>query len=85
MQKFIDATASHIRRQQLTGQIPADLDSEETGRALIWLNERYFTAALGGRPQTEATKVVDVLERIWTSTLYAESTTRGPSQRPSKP
>ena len=70
--KFIDATASHIRQQQFAGQIPADLDSNETGRALIWLNERYFTAALGGHPQTEADKVIDVLERIWTSTLYAQ-------------
>jgi len=79
VQGFIDATASHIREQQLTGQVPAGLDSDETGRALIWLNERYFTAALGGRPQTEAAKVIDVLERIWSSTLYAESMTRGPS------
>jgi len=79
--RFIDATASHIREQQLSGQVPADLDSEEAARALIWLNERYFTAALGGRPQMEAPKAVDILEHIWTSTLYAESMLGGPSRR----
>jgi AcrR family transcriptional regulator len=74
VQGFVDATARHIREQQVTGQVPADLDPGETGRALIWLNERYFSEALGRRPQTDAATVVDILERIWTSTLYgAES------------
>jgi AcrR family transcriptional regulator len=70
VQGFVDATARHIREQQVAGQVPADLDADETGRALIWLNERYFTAALGSHPQTDAAKVVDVLEHIWTGTLY---------------
>ena len=70
VQGFVDATARRIREQQTTGEVPADLDADETGRALIWLNERYFTAALGHHPQTDAAKVVDVLERIWISTLY---------------
>lgn len=48
----------------------AGLDADETGRALIWLNERYFSTALGRGPQTDAAKVVDILERIWISTLY---------------
>jgi AcrR family transcriptional regulator len=71
VQGFIDATAQRIREQQAMGQVPADLDPDETGRALIWLNERYFTEALGRDPQTDTAKVVDMLERIWMSTLYA--------------
>ncbi len=70
VQGFVDATARHIRAQQETGEVPDDLDPDETGRALILLNERYLTAALGRHPQMDAEKVVDVLERIWISTLY---------------
>ncbi len=71
VQGFVDATAMHIRAQQTSGEIPADLDADETGRALILLNERYLTATLGSHPQTDPAKVVDILERIWISTLYA--------------
>jgi hypothetical protein len=38
--------------------------------ATLGTDERYFTGALGRHPQTEVTKVVDILERIWSSTLY---------------
>jgi TetR/AcrR family transcriptional regulator, ethionamide resistance regulator len=70
VQGFVDATARHIRAQQAAGEVADDLDPDETGRALILMNERYLGAALGGRPQLGADRVVDVLERIWISTLY---------------
>ena len=43
---------------------------DETARALIWLDERYLSEALGRTPQAEPQLVVAVLYKIWTSTLY---------------
>jgi AcrR family transcriptional regulator len=70
VQSFIDATAEHIRAEQAQGGIAADIDAGETARALVWLNERYLSEAFGTMPQDDPERVVDVLERIWLSTLY---------------
>jgi TetR/AcrR family transcriptional regulator, ethionamide resistance regulator len=69
VQGFIDATARRIRAEQATGRI-ADIDADETARALVWLNESYLTDALGRAPIADASTVVDVIERIWIATLY---------------
>lgn len=70
VQSFIDATAEHVRSEQAGGRIAAELDAQETARALVWLNERYLSEAFGRPPQEDPGKVVDVLERIWLATLY---------------
>lgn len=70
VQGFIDATAQRIRAEQASGQI-GDIDPDETARALVWLNESYLREALGRRPIADPMAVVDVIERIWTATLYS--------------
>jgi AcrR family transcriptional regulator len=69
VQGFIDATARRVRAEQAAGRA-ADLDPDETARALVWLNESYLREALGRSPTADPSTVVDVLERIWTATLY---------------
>ena len=70
VQGFIDATARRIRVEQASGRA-ADLDPDETARALVWLNESYLKEALGRAPTADPSTVVDVLERIWIATLYS--------------
>ena len=67
---FIDATARHIREEQAGGRIGELPDVDETARALIWMEERYLSEALGRTPQADPQVVVDVLYNIWMSTLY---------------
>ncbi|MFE3002562.1 TetR/AcrR family transcriptional regulator [Nocardia sp. NPDC059246] len=76
VQRFIDATAKRITDDQADGRISADLDVTETARALVWMDERYLTQALGRAPQADPKRVVDVLYNIWISALY------GPPQLP---
>jgi AcrR family transcriptional regulator len=70
VQGFIEATARRIRAEQATGRI-ANIDADETARALVWLNESYLRDALGRAPIADAATVVDVIERIWIATLYS--------------
>ena len=74
VQAFIDATARHIRQQQVAGRIPPNLDAHETARALIWLNERYLSEAFGTTPHSDVAIVVATLHHIWTATLYGSDT-----------
>jgi TetR/AcrR family transcriptional regulator, ethionamide resistance regulator len=73
VQGFIDATARRIRAEQAAGRA-ADIDPDETARALVWLNESYLREALGRTPIANPATVVDVIERIWTTTLYSAQT-----------
>jgi hypothetical protein len=76
VQEFIDATARHIRAEQARGGIQDVVDVDETARALIWLDERYLSEALGRTPQADPQVVVEVLYQIWVSTLYGTITPR---------
>jgi len=67
---FIEATARRIRAEQATGRI-GDIDAAETARALVWFNESYLRDAFGGARSADASTVVDVIERIWITTLYS--------------
>jgi AcrR family transcriptional regulator len=69
VQDFVDATARRIRAEQATGGVPG-IDPDETARALVWLNESYLRDALGRTPTADPSTVVDVIEHIWTATLY---------------
>jgi AcrR family transcriptional regulator len=81
VQGFIDATARRIRAEQAVGQI-ADMDPDETARALVWLNESYLREALGRAPVADSSTVVDVVERIWIATLYSPPTMSQPVLAP---
>ena len=70
VEDFIAATARHIREEQAVGRIGDLVDVDETARALIWMEERYISEALGRTPQTDPKLVVEVLYTIWMSTLY---------------
>ncbi|MFJ3660053.1 TetR/AcrR family transcriptional regulator [Streptomyces sp. NPDC090119] len=70
VQRFIDATAIRISADQAAGLISADLDVEETARALVWMDERYLTQAFSRQPHPDVRRVVDVLYNIWFSALY---------------
>lgn len=69
---FIRAAAEHIRQEQKLGRVDANLDANETARALIWLEERYLYETLGRLPQSNPDAVLQVLFRIWTATLYGK-------------
>ncbi|WP_055099678.1 TetR/AcrR family transcriptional regulator [Alloalcanivorax xenomutans] len=73
IQDFIKATAEHIRDEQAKGRVRSQLDVEETARALVWLDERYLSEALGRTPQADPAVVARVLLNIWISTLYGSS------------
>jgi hypothetical protein len=72
VQGFIEATARRIRTEQAAGRAVA-LHPDETARALVWLNESYLRDALGRAPIADPSTVVDVIERIWTATLYGRT------------
>ncbi|WP_067824653.1 TetR/AcrR family transcriptional regulator [Nocardia inohanensis] len=75
MQRFIDATTAHIREEQARGRIGELADVEETARALIWMDERYLSEALGREPAADPQVVVGVLYSIWMSALYNNAPT----------
>ncbi|WP_431971507.1 TetR/AcrR family transcriptional regulator [Nocardia sp. bgisy134] len=70
VQRFIDATACHIRDEQARGRIGELADVDQTARALIWMDERYLSEAFGREPYADPQVVVDVLYTIWMSALY---------------
>ncbi|MFF8375814.1 TetR/AcrR family transcriptional regulator [Streptomyces sp. NPDC015661] len=70
VQRFIDATTQRISEEQAAGLVKADLDVEETARALVWMDERYLTQAFSKEPHPEIQRVVAVLYNIWFSALY---------------
>jgi TetR/AcrR family transcriptional regulator, ethionamide resistance regulator len=74
VQRFIDATADHIRAEQRGGRAEG-MTARRTAAALVWMNERYLSMCLGGGNSTRQLKpreVADTLHQIWTRTLYLE-------------
>ncbi|KUH85549.1 MULTISPECIES: TetR/AcrR family transcriptional regulator [unclassified Mycobacterium] len=86
VQRFIDATAKRFAADQAEGLIRADIDIEETARALVWMDERYLTQALGRAPQADPKRVAEVLYSIWVSAVYgSESVPKSPkASRPQR-
>jgi AcrR family transcriptional regulator len=71
VQRFIDATADHIRSEQRGGRA-AGMTAKRTAAALVWMNERYLSMCLGGNKPVRPREVADTLHQIWTRTLYLE-------------
>ncbi|GAB3857381.1 hypothetical protein GCM10028801_15920 [Nocardioides maradonensis] len=67
---FVETSYKRIVAEQAEGRIRADLDAEETARALVSMDERYMTRALTAEPVTDPDRVADVLFQIWSATLY---------------
>lgn len=73
VQAFVDATAAKIRADQQVGLVSASLQAVETGRALVWLAERYLSEVFGSGDAADAQLTVAVLHRIWVSAIYGDS------------
>ena len=74
IERLVGAVAGRISRDVEAGLSPADLDPEETSRALVLMTERYLLDAFGHperRPSGEESVLVfRTLEGIWVRTLY---------------
>ena len=74
IERLTKAVAARISRDVKAGVSPADLDPEETARALVLMTERYLLDAFGHperRPsEEESMAVFATLEGIWVRTLY---------------
>ncbi len=70
VQRFIDATAEHLRRERAAGRV-GDLEPISTSEALIWMTERYCYVylATGERPVDE---LVESLTAVWMAALYGQ-------------
>lgn len=63
--RFVAATETRIRRDQVAGELSTDLDPTETARALVWGTERYLSKTYERRPMPDDTAVVDTVTRMW--------------------
>ena len=69
VERFVEATAEHIRSEQEKGLIPASLDSRATAEVLVWMNERCSYIYLG-RGERTPEEVVAAMLPVWTAALY---------------
>ena len=74
IERLVAAVASRISRDVEAGLSPADLEPEETARALVLMTERYLLDAFGiperCPSRRESAAVFRTLEVIWVRTLY---------------
>jgi AcrR family transcriptional regulator len=69
--RFVSATADHLRREQAVGRLRL-LDPEPVAEALVWMAERcnYAFLLLENRSVSE---VVDSLTGVWVHALYPDA------------
>ena len=76
IERLTRAVATRVARDVEAGVSPADLDPEETARALVLMTERYLLDAFGNpleRPDSDRTDaILAALEKVWVRTLYGE-------------
>jgi hypothetical protein len=68
-ERFIEATAAHIRSEQEVGLIPRTLDPRSTAEVLFWMAERCCYMYLG-RGERTPKQVVQGLMPVWVAALY---------------
>jgi TetR/AcrR family transcriptional regulator, ethionamide resistance regulator len=68
-ERFIEATADHIRSEQEVGLIPRTLDPRSTAESLFWMAERCCYMYLG-RGERSPKQVVQGLVPVWVAALY---------------
>ncbi|MFL5895203.1 MAG: TetR/AcrR family transcriptional regulator [Thermoleophilaceae bacterium] len=71
IERFIDATATHIRAETRAGRVQG-LNARRTAAALVWMNERYLSTCLGVQKQVRPREVSDTLYDVWMRTLYLD-------------
>jgi TetR/AcrR family transcriptional regulator, ethionamide resistance regulator len=71
MDRFIDATAEHLRAEQAVGRL-RPLEPGAAAESLVWMMERcnYVYLGLGRRSRTQ---VVETLTAIWYHALYPDA------------
>jgi TetR/AcrR family transcriptional regulator, ethionamide resistance regulator len=71
MDRFVTATAEHLRREQAAGRLRA-LDPDGTAESLVLMMERcnYVYLGLGHR---DSAHVVETLTAIWFHALYPDA------------
>ena len=71
IQRFVDATAEHLRGELASGRL-RPLEPEAAAEALVWMTERcaYAFYLVEGRPVGE---VISSLTGIWVHALYPDS------------
>src|SRR5262249_9659848 len=67
--RFIEATAEHIRPEQDMGLVRDTLDARSMAESLFWMAERSCYVYLGRHDRTGA-EVIDALAPVWTAALY---------------
>jgi TetR/AcrR family transcriptional regulator, ethionamide resistance regulator len=72
VERFIDATAVHLRAEQAAGRVPPALDPRPTAESLVWMAERCCYVYLAGRERT-ASELVRPLGATWAAVLYSQS------------
>lgn len=71
VQRFTDAAADHIRKEQRAGRARG-VDARPTAEALTWLVERYLAQKLGRGESGDPAELADTLLRIWVRTIYGD-------------
>ena len=69
VERFIEATAEHIRSEQANGLIPAALEARATAEGLVWMCERCAYIYLG-RGERRPVELVEAMAPVWTAALY---------------
>jgi AcrR family transcriptional regulator len=72
IERFIVATTRRIEQEIAAGRIKP-LNSYETARSLVWMNERYLLETLGRIPQEPLDRVVETLWTVWVRALYQQT------------
>jgi AcrR family transcriptional regulator len=68
-ERFVEATAEHVRSEQEVGLIPRALDPRSTAESLFWMAERCCYMYLG-RGERTPKQVVQGLVPVWVAALY---------------
>lgn len=69
LERFIEATAEHIRSEQDKGLVNRALDPRGTAESLVWMSERCSYVYLGRDERTPA-ELVEAMAPVWTAALY---------------
>jgi AcrR family transcriptional regulator len=79
VERFVSATAEHLRRERDAGRLRAGLDPQSVAEALVWMAERcnHAFVLVEGRPVSELAATLTV---VWVNALYPD-----PGQAPAPP
>jgi TetR/AcrR family transcriptional regulator, ethionamide resistance regulator len=69
VQRYIDATAVHVRAELAAGRV-LPVDPDEVAKALMWMGERYLLETLGQPSGVAPERVAETVTLVWARTLY---------------